>query len=63
MLNASKTLSGLLALGLLASLLSVSACGRAGAPQKPSGAVVADDGSQAEPQVEDKPFVLDGLLN
>lgn len=52
------------AISLVAMLASISACGRAGEPVKPSAAVI--DGEKVYPDAkpqEDKPFILDGLLN
>ncbi len=46
------------AIGLLASL---SACGRRGALEAPSAAANPPEKAQPAP-VEDKPFVLDGLI-
>ena len=58
----TKTLSTLLILCLAAA--SLSACGRRGPLDAPSAAAnpPAAGEKAAEPQVEDKPFILDGLI-
>lgn len=45
-------------------LASISACGRAGAPELPPTVVKTDpDPETGETQANDRSFVLDGLLN
>lgn len=44
-------------------LLALAACGRAGAPEPPPASVSqGQQPGQAEPEVEDRPFILDRLL-
>ncbi len=59
-----KAASVFKASALIVLLSALSACGRAG-PLEPPPSSVADNSSttDASETVEDKPFVLDGLLN
>ncbi len=41
---------------------SIAACGRAGPLEPPSTTVVNDENAEQTPE-EDKPFILDGILN
>ncbi len=56
---------GLLILMLAAMSVAVTGCGRRGALDTPSQAAVEARGekpSDDEPEEEDKPFILDGLI-
>lgn len=60
-MNALSLLKPLLMIALLAGL---AACGRAGSLEPPPSAAVTDeDGNKVDAPKEDKPFILDGLLN
>lgn len=62
--NAMKAISLLKPLFLIAMLAGLAACGRAGPLEPPPSSVVTDaDGNEVEAPKEDKPFILDGLLN
>ena len=56
----ARTFSILLAATLLMTL-SLTGCGRKGALEAPSLATAPEKGEKAAP-VEDKPFILDGLI-
>ena len=57
---ALRPLTGL----MLAALLALAACGRAGPLEPPPASVSAagHEPGQVEPEVEDRPFILDRLL-
>lgn len=60
MMNALSLLKPLMLVALLAGL---AACGRAGPLEPPPSKVIAPDEDAAEPEQEDRRFILDGLLN
>ena len=60
-MTALRSLTGLM---LAMLLLTLAACGRAGPLEPPPASVSAagQEPGQVEPEVEDRPFVLDRLL-
>ncbi|WP_026480847.1 lipoprotein [Ahrensia sp. 13_GOM-1096m] len=60
-MKASKLINAMTMVSLLAAL---AACGRAGPLEPPPSSVSKPAGQETqEPSVEEKPFVLDALLN
>lgn len=61
-----RILSQALLIGLIATAVGLSACGRKGALEAPYAAVKADEAvvnPAAAPEKPNKPFILDPLLN